>query len=146
MEVIIMCKLPEVSYKEFTTALKANGFKPNRSKGGHEVWEKTITQSVSIPIHGDINGALARRLDKELKLNDCKVLFILLDNGEQIRKKATVENDIISTCIDAIDTLNKDTLSYECRAFGQGGEVYHVALGNIFIIKSKVPVIEYEEE
>ena len=84
--------------------------------------------------------------DKELKLNDCKVMFILLDNGEQIRKKATVENDIISTCIDAIDTLNKDTLSYECRAFGQGGEVYHVALGNIFVIKSKVPVIEYEEE
>lgn len=66
---IIMCKLPEVSYKEFTTALKANGFKPDRSKGGHEVWEKTITQSVSIPIHGDINGALARRLDKELGLN-----------------------------------------------------------------------------
>ena len=64
-----MCKLPEVPYKEFTTALKENGFKPDRSNGGHEIWEKTTTQSVSIPIHGDINGALARRLDKQLGLN-----------------------------------------------------------------------------
>ena len=62
-------RLPPIPYKAFTDILKANGFKYDRSKGGHEVWEKTITQSVSIPIHGDINGALARRLDKELGLN-----------------------------------------------------------------------------
>lgn len=49
-------RLPPVPYKTFTDILKANGFKHDRSKGGHEIWEKTITDSVSIPVHGDING------------------------------------------------------------------------------------------
>lgn len=47
-------RLPPIPYKAFTDILKANGFKYDRSKGGHEVWEKTITDSVSIPVHGDI--------------------------------------------------------------------------------------------
>ena len=64
-----MAKVPGVPTREFRAALKANNFRLQRSNGGHEIWEKTITQSVSIPIHGDINGALARRLDKELGLN-----------------------------------------------------------------------------
>ena len=58
-------RLPPMPYKDFTDILKANGFKHDRSKGGHEVWEKTITDSISIPVHGDINGGLARRLIRE---------------------------------------------------------------------------------
>lgn len=61
-------RLPSVKYKDFITALKKNGFKKDRSKGGHEIWEKTITQSVCITIHGDINGGIAKRLDKEFDL------------------------------------------------------------------------------
>lgn len=49
---------------------KANGFKHDRSKGGHEVWEKTITDSISIPVHGDINGGIARRLIREHRLKE----------------------------------------------------------------------------
>lgn len=62
-----MAKLPPVPYSEFTQALKKSGFKQDRSKGGHETWERK--ESVTIPIHGDINGALARRLNKEHCLN-----------------------------------------------------------------------------
>lgn len=29
-------------YKDFTDILKANGFKYDRSKGGHEVWERQL--------------------------------------------------------------------------------------------------------
>ena len=64
-------RLPPMPYKDFTDILKANGFKHDRSKGGHEVWEKTITKSVSIPIHEkEINGGMARRLAKELGLKE----------------------------------------------------------------------------
>lgn len=45
--------------------------KKDRCNGGHEIWEKTITKSVSIPIHEkEINGGMARRLAKELGLNE----------------------------------------------------------------------------
>ena len=60
--------LAPVSTDKFRKALEKKGYKQDRSKGGHEVWEKTITKSCSIPIHGDINGAMARRLNKEHEL------------------------------------------------------------------------------
>lgn len=60
--------LAPVETERFRTALKRNGYKKDRSNGGHEVWEKTITKSCSIPIHGDVNGAMARRLNKEHNL------------------------------------------------------------------------------
>lgn len=59
-----------MSYKDFTDILKANGFKCDHSKGGHEIWEKTITDSISIPVHGDINGVIARRLIREHRLKE----------------------------------------------------------------------------
>ena len=43
-------RLPPIPYDVFTKILKANGFRYDRSKGGHEVWEKTITDSISIPV------------------------------------------------------------------------------------------------
>lgn len=61
-------RLPPMPYKDFTNILKANGFKYDRSKGGHEIWEKTVTDSISIPVHGDINGGIARRLIREHSL------------------------------------------------------------------------------
>jgi predicted RNA binding protein YcfA (HicA-like mRNA interferase family) len=61
-------RLPPIPYDVFTKILKVNGFRYDRSKGGHEVWEKTITDSISIPVHGDINGGIARRLIKEHNL------------------------------------------------------------------------------
>lgn len=60
--------LAPVETEKFRKALKRNGYKKDRSKGGHEIWEKTITKSCSIPIHGDINGALARKLNKQHEL------------------------------------------------------------------------------
>ena len=39
-------RLPPMPYKDITDILKANGFEHDRSKGGHEVWEKTITDSI----------------------------------------------------------------------------------------------------
>ena len=68
-------RLPPMPYKDFTDILKANGFKHDRSKGGHEVWEKTITDSISIPVHGDINGGIARRLIREHRLKEWKTII-----------------------------------------------------------------------
>ena len=69
-EVIHMAKVPGVPTREFRAALKANNFRLQRSNGGHEIWEKTITIHCSFPNHGkEINGALAQRLNKELGLN-----------------------------------------------------------------------------
>lgn len=64
-----MCKLPGYSTDKFKKALKRKGFEKDRSNGGHEIWERKITQSISIPIHDkEINGAMAKRLDKEYEL------------------------------------------------------------------------------
>lgn len=64
-----MAKLPGIPTNDFKKALEKNGYKKDRSKGGHEIWKKTITLTCSIPIHGkEINGAMARRLDKEHQL------------------------------------------------------------------------------
>lgn len=66
---MIMCKLPGVPVKKFTKALEDAGYKKDRCNGGHEIWEKTVTRSVSIPIHDkEINGGMARRLARELDL------------------------------------------------------------------------------
>lgn len=54
-----MAKVPGVPTREFRAALKANNFRLQRSNGGHEIWEKTITIHCSFPNHGkEINGAL----------------------------------------------------------------------------------------
>ena len=54
---------------KFIKALKSKGFIENRVKGGHAIYERTTTQSVSIPIHDkEINGGIAKRLDKEFGL------------------------------------------------------------------------------
>lgn len=60
--------LAPVETERFRKALERNGYRKDRSKGGHEIWEKTITMSCSIPIHGDVNGALARKLNKQHSL------------------------------------------------------------------------------
>lgn len=66
-----MAKLPGMPIKNFTEILKANGYSRDRCNGGHEIWERTITDSISIPIHGkEINGAMAKRLIKEHKLKE----------------------------------------------------------------------------
>lgn len=66
-----MCKLPGVPTLKFKRILTDNGYKFVRCNGGHEVWEKTITRSVSIPVHSkEINGAMAKRLKKELELQE----------------------------------------------------------------------------
>ncbi len=64
-----MAKCPGVPRREFEDALKKHGYKFDRAKGGHEIWEKRITKSIAIPSHGsEINGCMARRLDKECNL------------------------------------------------------------------------------
>lgn len=54
-----------IPVETFRDILEDNGYNFDRSKGGHETWEKTVKKSITIPIHGDVNGAMARRLDKE---------------------------------------------------------------------------------
>ena len=64
-----MAKLPGYPTDKFISALKRKGFEKDRAKGGHEVWERKTTQSISVPIHDkEINGAMAKRLDKEFGL------------------------------------------------------------------------------
>lgn len=55
-----------VPYRKFAQVLKKNDFRPVRHPGGHEVWERT--QTLSIPAHGEINGALVHGLSKQFKL------------------------------------------------------------------------------
>ena len=62
-------RLPGIKLNEFQSVLKANGYKKDRCNTGHEVWEKTITDSISIPIHGkEIKGCIARKIIKEHSL------------------------------------------------------------------------------
>ena len=54
---------------KFKAILKENGYKKNRCNSGHEVWERTITDSISISIHSkEMNGCIAKRLIKEHNL------------------------------------------------------------------------------
>lgn len=62
--------LAGIPTRKVKKALSENGYKKDRCNDGHEIWEKTITRSVSIPIHDkEINGAMAKRLSKEHNLN-----------------------------------------------------------------------------
>ena len=68
-----MAKVPGVPTREFRAALKANNFRLQRSNGGHEIWEKTITIHCSFPNHGkEINGALAQRLNNGIGFTKTK--------------------------------------------------------------------------
>ena len=83
--------------------------------------------------------------ESDLDLSKCKVMFVLLDGDRQIRKKTTLEGDVVIADIDATDSLGKTTIPYECRAFGNVGEVYHVAFGDINVIKANAPIVEYSD-
>lgn len=64
-------RLPGMPVKDFTKILKANGYKYDRSNGGHEIWKKIVVNSISIPVHNkEINGGIARRLIKEFELKE----------------------------------------------------------------------------
>lgn len=64
-----MSKLAGVPTMEFKSILKANGYKLDRCSGGHEIWERTVTDSISVPIHKkEVRGCIARRLIKEHNL------------------------------------------------------------------------------
>lgn len=59
-----------VPTRKFKKALSEHGYTKDRCNDGHEIWEKQITKSVSIPIHSkEINGAMAKRLSKEHNLD-----------------------------------------------------------------------------
>lgn len=58
-----------VPTRKIKKALSEHGYVKDRCNDGHEIWEKQITKSVSIPIHSkEINGAMAKRLNKEHNL------------------------------------------------------------------------------
>ncbi len=62
-------KLSPYPKDKFLKALKSKGFEESRIKGGHAVYERTTTQSVTVPIHDkEINGGIVKRLDKEFGL------------------------------------------------------------------------------
>ena len=66
-----MAKAPGIPTDKFRMLLKANGYRKDRYNSAHEVWERTITDSVSIPIHNkEINGCMAKRLIKEHNLKE----------------------------------------------------------------------------
>ena len=55
-----MAKLPGVPVRKFTKALADNGFKKDRCNSGHEIWERTTTETVVEPIHAkEIKGCIA---------------------------------------------------------------------------------------
>ena len=80
--------------------------------------------------------------------NEYKALFVIVDGGsdEIRRKEMIIQDNVITARIDPTDTLGKsrNELSYECRAFSSTGEVFHIALGDINVIKAKAPIIKYE--
>lgn len=78
--------------------------------------------------------------------NEYKALFVIGDGDETRRKETIIKDNVITARIDPTDTLGKsrNELSYECRAFSSTGEVFHIALGDINVIKAKAPIIKYE--
>ncbi|WP_299053942.1 type II toxin-antitoxin system HicA family toxin [uncultured Eubacterium sp.] len=59
-----------VPTRKIKKALSEHGYVKDRCNDGHEIWEKQVTKSVSIPIHSkEINGAMAKRLNKEHNLD-----------------------------------------------------------------------------
>lgn len=47
-----------IPYKDFKRKLQDNGFREERSKGGHIIYKRT--QTISVPAHGEVNAALAK--------------------------------------------------------------------------------------
>lgn len=83
---------------------------------------------------------------KPYYFDDYRIVFAIVDNGEIKRKEATAKENIITAKLDPSDTLGKygRRLYYECRAFSKTNEVFHIALGDINVIKAKAPIIRYE--
>lgn len=48
---------------------------------------------------------------------DYKALLVIIDGKEIRRKKTSVNDNVITAKIDPSDTIGKNVLSYECRAF-----------------------------
>lgn len=78
--------------------------------------------------------------------NAYKALLVIIDGDEIRRKETTIKDNVITAKIDPSDTIGKNVLSYECRAFSNQGDVFHISLGDINVIKAKAPIIKYEEE
>lgn len=80
--------------------------------------------------------------------NEYKALLVIIDSDQTRRKETTIKDNVITAKIDPSDTLGRyrNELSYECRAFSSTGEVFHIALGDINVIKAKAPITRYEEE
>lgn len=78
--------------------------------------------------------------------NEYKALFVIIDGDETRRKETIIKDNVITARIDPTDTLgrSRNELSYECRAFSSAGEVFHIALGDINVIKANAPIIKYE--
>ena len=77
---------------------------------------------------------------------DYKALLVIIDGKEIRRKKTSVNDNVITAKIDPSDTIGKNVLSYECRAFSSAGDVFHISLGDINVIKAKAPIIRYEDD
>lgn len=79
---------------------------------------------------------------------DYKALLVIIDGKEIRRKKTSVNDNVITARIDPTDTLgrSRNELSYECRACSSAGDVFHISLGDINVIKAKAPIIRYEED
>ena len=62
-------RLPGIPTRKFVDALEEKGFKKDRCNSGHDIYERTITESVSVPIHSkEIKGAVARKISKKYNL------------------------------------------------------------------------------
>lgn len=60
--------MQNVDTRDFQSFLSRNGYKPVRKNGSHTVYEKTITDSVSVPTSSKtINGCMAKRLQKQVE-------------------------------------------------------------------------------
>ena len=80
--------------------------------------------------------------------NEYKALLVIIDGDEIRRKETTIKDNVITARIDPTDTLgrSRNEFSYECRAFSSAGDVFHISLGDINVIKAKAPIIRYEED
>ena len=85
---------------------------------------------------------------KPYYFDDYRIVFAIVDDGEIRRKEATAKENIITAKLEPSDTLGKygKRLYYECRAFSNQGDVFHISLGDINVIKAKAPITRYEEE
>lgn len=55
--------------KKLIKELERKGFVMDRTNEGHAIYERKVTQSVSIPIHNkEVKGVIVQRLNKEYSL------------------------------------------------------------------------------